>query len=269
MDGLWHTTSGVSCAACEFLTGNYAYFGRDSRCSYNLPGERVRGALTSPLVALPSETYTWAIAVGFDQFRHVESYDGPYDKTWLEVSFDDATWQTLWYRDAKDPSPECGRVQVGCVVPDWATHVRIRFRFDSVDRMFNGFPGWAVDNVSIKNYWCVPWFPLSGPLKIHPDALPRDPTELLSVLNIPNPVRDVDTTTFVVRGIDIEAIRVQVFDLNETLVFEGEAEGSELVWHTVNDLGEYLANGVYFYRALVKVEDTWVTTKFQKLVILR
>jgi len=268
MNELWHVTSGASCLACQGLTGPYAYFGREARCNYDMPGERVRGALTSPLTSVPDCVKT--IAVEFDQFRHVESYaDGLYDKTWLEVAFDDATWETLWYRDAKDPSPECGHVQVGCDVPEWATHVRLRFRFDTVDKLFNGYPGWAVDNVTVKDGGCVPNYQPTGFLTAHPEALPRDLEGLVSVVNIPNPVRDVDTTTFVVRGIGVEAIKIQIFDLSERLVFEGEADGTELVWHTMNDLGEYLANGVYFYRALVRVEDTWVTTTFQKLVILR
>jgi hypothetical protein len=82
-------------------------------------------------------------------------------------------------------------------------------------------------------------------------------------------VRDVHTTTFSVRGVGIEAVRIQIFDINQNLVFEEEVAGTELVWHTVNEYGEYLANGVYFYRALVLTGGEWVATAFEKLVILR
>jgi len=106
-----------------------------------------------------------------------------------------------------------------------------------------------------------------GPLSaIVPKSAPRDQ---ISVFNIPNPVRDVHTTKFTVRGIGIEAIKIQIFGLDETMVFEQEAAGNELEWHTVNDYGEYVANGVYFYRALVKMGGKWISTGFQKLVILR
>jgi hypothetical protein len=72
-----------------------------------------------------------------------------------------------------------------------------------------------------------------------------------------------------VRGVGIEAIKIQIFDLDENLVYEEEVPGNELTWHTVNQYGEYLANGVYFYRALAKIGGKWIPTKFQKLVILR
>jgi hypothetical protein len=41
------------------------------------------------------------------------------------------------------------------------------------------------------------------------------------------------------------------------------------VWHTDNYYGEYLANGIYLYRASVLIGGAWVETTVQKLVILR
>ncbi|MCS7241027.1 MAG: T9SS type A sorting domain-containing protein [Candidatus Bipolaricaulota bacterium] len=90
-----------------------------------------------------------------------------------------------------------------------------------------------------------------------------------SVFNHPNPVRDVHTTTFVVRGVEADLIRVEVYDLTGRLVYVGEAAGNELVWHTQDLLGRYLANGVYLYKVLVKVGDTWIVSDIQKIVILR
>jgi hypothetical protein len=72
-----------------------------------------------------------------------------------------------------------------------------------------------------------------------------------------------------VRSPDVEAMRIQIFDLAGSLVYEEEISSNELVWHTENNYGEYLANGIYLYRASVLINGEWVETTVQKLVILR
>ena len=103
-----------------------------------------------------------------------------------------------------------------------------------------------------------------------PPALPG-PTSVdsLLVMNSPNPVRDVHTTTFKVMGGFVEAIRVQIYDQSGQLVFEDENPGNELDWHTENSYGENLANGVYLYQVSVKIAGQWNVTKVQKLAIYR
>jgi len=94
----------------------------------------------------------------------------------------------------------------------------------------------------------------------------------LEVANFPNPITDVHTTTFKVLGpmaSQVEEMRVRIFDLAGRLVWEGEAYGPELVWHTDNLAGQYLANGVYLYQVQVKVSGTWITTNLKKLAIYR
>ena len=94
----------------------------------------------------------------------------------------------------------------------------------------------------------------------------------LEIANFPNPITDVHTTTFKVLGpmaSQVEEMRVRIFDLAGRLVWEGEAYGPELVWHTENLAGQYLANGVYLYQVQVKVGGTWITTSLKKLAIYR
>ena len=94
----------------------------------------------------------------------------------------------------------------------------------------------------------------------------------LEVANFPNPITDVHTTTFRVLGplaSQVEETRVRIFDLAGRLVWEGEAYGPELVWHTEDLAGRYLANGVYLYQVQVKVGGTWITTSLKKLAIYR
>jgi len=94
----------------------------------------------------------------------------------------------------------------------------------------------------------------------------------LRVLPIPNPVRDVNTTTFRVLGIcpcRVQGIRVEIYDLAGRLVWRGEDEGSMLTWHIKGLDGMPLANGVYLYKAYVKVENEWVPVGVQKVAVYR
>jgi len=91
----------------------------------------------------------------------------------------------------------------------------------------------------------------------------------LDVTVLPNPVRHFGSATFSVKGANVEAIQVKIYDLSGRLVWEGESEGDSLVWHTEDLTGLPLANGVYFYIVLVRVADAWVATPVQKIVILR
>lgn len=266
MTSLWHTASGLGCLTYASLVGDYAYFGKASGCSYDT-GAAVKGELHSPAVDIPGDVQN--VVIEFDQFRYVESYSQAYDKTWLEVSFDNASWETVWYRDASQMSPEASHVQVVRAVPSGATHMWIRFRFDSVDSFYNDYPGWAIDNVEVLNGACVGSGTLPPPSP--PVASMAQPTrrDQVSITSSPNPVTDVHTTTFTVRGANVEAMKIQIFDLSGALVYEEEAPGNQLQWHTDNTSGEYLANGVYLYRALVKASGRWITTSAQAVVILR
>ncbi|MCX6094595.1 MAG: T9SS type A sorting domain-containing protein [Candidatus Bipolaricaulota bacterium] len=272
MTQLAHITDWVPCIDCSLLDGRYAYFGRnsglpDGGCDFDT-GHRSFGRLTTPWVPIPD--CVEAVAITFDSFRHVEGFEGAYDRTWVEARTDRATtWQTIWYKDSSDASPECERVVAGLDVADDASLLQLRFRFDSVDSVDNKEPGWAIDNVVIQDITAIPGLIPSGPIAMKGQSPPREQGSEVTVRNVPNPVTNVNTTTFVVRGTAIEAVRIEVYDLALSLVFEGEAQGTELVWHTQNSDGEYLANGVYLYRALVLVGGKWTSTAFQKLVILR
>ena len=262
MSSLWHIASDLDCIACASMIGDFAYFGRE--CSF-ATGVRVAGVLRSPAIDIPDGVE--AVVIRFDQFRHVESDMGSFDRTWMEISFDERTWETLWHRDSASFSPQGSHEQVGRAVPAGVDRMWIRFRFDSVDRFYNDFPGWTIDNIKVLNAACVPGFqPSAAPMIALPQAVPRGQ---ISVINSPNPITDVNTTVFTVRGVRAEALKIQIFDLSGALVFEREVVGNELTWHTDNNYGEYLANGVYLYRALVRVGREWIVTGVRKLVILR
>jgi hypothetical protein len=141
-----------------------------------------------------------------------------------------------------------------------------------------------VPNLTMNIPMDQPYIPV-GPSSVHSMAVPaglRPPAPPMVPLsadllglefgNSPNPIRDVHTTTFYVqgRGADlVNAIRVQIFDQGGQLVYEATEEGARLDWHTDNDYGEYLANGVYLYKLYVRVNDAWIVSDVRKLAILR
>jgi len=90
--------------------------------------------------------------------------------------------------------------------------------------------------------------------------------------NYPNPIVDVHTTTFTVKGAAaylVGSLKVQIFDLSGRLVYEAEEAGTSLDWHTDSGYGEYLANGVYLYKLYALVNGEWVVSETKKLAILR
>jgi len=113
--------------------------------------------------------------------------------------------------------------------------------------------------------------PGNPPMPVHVTPLTFDPSKL-EFGNYPNPITDVHTTTFAVKGVMatfVDAIKVQIFDLSGQKVYEEEMAGTSIDWHTANDYGEYLANGVYLYKMYAKVQGQWVVSEVKKLAILR
>ena len=117
-----------------------------------------------------------------------------------------------------------------------------------------------------------------APMAFAPADLPPMPPAFkpsaatLTFGNSPNPVVDVHTTIFEVKGAAaylVDAIKVQVFDLSGRLVYEsGKIPGTSLDWHTDNDYGELLANGVYLWKMYALIDGEWVESETKKLAIL-
>jgi len=267
--GLWHVTKAPPKPNVDLSgRGNVAYYGKDETGNYNT-GARTYGYLTSNPFALDGASF---FQVTFDYWREVEFYGaGGYDQTYVQVRFligtSWSTWYTVWSRDCATPSTPSEKAWTTATsgpysVPSGAIKMQIRFVFDSVDRFYNNYVGWLIDNVKVAKATS------GSPLPTSSLTLTAARGEI-TFQNIPNPVRDVHTTTFVVRGVEAERIRVEVYDLAGKLVWKGEALGNELTWHTEDLTGLPLANGVYLYKVYVKVGEAWIVSDVKKLVILR
>jgi hypothetical protein len=139
----------------------------------------------------------------------------------------------------------------------------VRFGFDSRNRYYNTYPGWAIDNVKVRD--TAAGTPLA-PLELAASGASQ---QGLHTLNYPNPVRDVYTTTFAVRGAEVEEICVRIYNLAGQLVYEAESVGSELDWHTESSTGEFLANGVYLYAIDALIDNDWISFPLQTIAVLK
>lgn len=264
--GLWHITDGVK--GVSGMSGRAAYYGQSDAINPNYAtGSQTTGDLVSEPFDLNGAT---AFKLEFRFWREVEFYsEGDYDRTFVQVRFKvgDAwgDWHTVWEKDCSDPSAKdwieetVGPYQV----PVGATEMQVKFVFDSGDQFYNDFVGWLIDDVKVSS--------ASGgsPLPSSLSGSSAAPRARFRAFNYPNPITDVHTTTFTVRGVEADLIRVEIYDLAGRLVWEGEAPGNELAWHTQDLSGRYLANGVYLYVVYVKVGDTWIRSGIQKLAIYR
>jgi len=94
----------------------------------------------------------------------------------------------------------------------------------------------------------------------------------LVVRNVPNPIRSQHTTTFKVEGKGaelVQAIRVEIYNQAGQRVFTQDINAKELEWHTNNEAGELLANGVYLYQVWVEIAGAWYPTGVHKLAVVR
>ncbi len=94
----------------------------------------------------------------------------------------------------------------------------------------------------------------------------------ISVRCTPATVTDLGSVEFSVAGIcpcSVHGVQANIYDLSGRRVWSGETEGPSLIWDGRDDLGQQLANGVYVYRAHVRIDGRWVVTPAGTVVILR
>jgi extracellular elastinolytic metalloproteinase len=157
--GLWHLASNTACAVPGFASPTHAfYFGQDATCSY-ATGAVANGSLTSP----PISGVTNRSVFSFDYFRQVESFEAPFDRTFVEVIRSDGTATTLFALDSRNPSVPAwvpsGEISLAAFAGDT---IRLRFTFSSEDGFSNDFTGWLIDNVTVTTgSTCVALSPLA------------------------------------------------------------------------------------------------------------
>jgi subtilisin family serine protease len=147
--GLWHVANNTGCASPSVgYTSPIRsfYYGQESTCNYNTGGANT-GTLTSPAIS----NVTNSVTLKFKYWRAVESYNGAYDKTNVQVSYNGgSTWTTVWSKDSRNASEKAWTNTSIALTPS-STTMRLRFVFDTVDGVANGYVGWLIDDVEVVN----------------------------------------------------------------------------------------------------------------------
>jgi hypothetical protein len=140
--GQWHVTSScVQPSPCD--PTNWAYFGDDTLCNYNVAPVRQQGTLTLPATALPPVGPGESLSLRYCSFLGREQVAG-YDLARVFVNGTDvadqpSTNSTTWATRTASLSAYAG------------TTPTIAFDFDTIDGFVNTFTGWQVDRVEIVN----------------------------------------------------------------------------------------------------------------------
>lgn len=149
-DGLWHHADDTACTDPDdgyASPTNSFYYGQEDTCDYDT-GSANSGSLTSPAIA-GGVTAGEPVTLAFDYWREVESYDGAYDRAEAQVSWDGGdTWDTVWAKDARDTS-QTDWLSVSLDLTAEADSITVRFVFDTVDGVANGYTGWLVDDLTV------------------------------------------------------------------------------------------------------------------------
>ena len=88
--------------------------------------------------------------LSFDFLRQVESFNGAFDQTEVQVVTADGTATTVFSLDSSNPSTPAWGSSGNISLEAFAgQEIQLRFRFMTVDSSFNNFIGWLIDDVSV------------------------------------------------------------------------------------------------------------------------
>ena len=135
---LWHL-SGHRVASAV----NAFYYGVEATLTYNTPGLRNCGSITSVPISLAGATDS---SLSFMYFLQNEG-GSTFDQALVQVSNNNGTsWTTL----AQLASTSLMTKHTISLAAFDGQSIRIRFFFDTVDSGFNNFEGWVVDDIAIQ-----------------------------------------------------------------------------------------------------------------------
>lgn len=140
--GLWHLTDTATSVCARAYGGTAAWwYGQESTCTYDT-GTTNSGSLTSPPFVVPSNAL-----LTFASWEVTEGQGTSWDRRIVQVSTNDGlSWITLFLSPLSAPQWQLH----GFNLAPYAGHTaRLRFAFDTVDAIGNGFAGWFVDDIRV------------------------------------------------------------------------------------------------------------------------
>jgi len=144
--GLWHQVDDSDPYGDSHSPTHSCWYGQAATGDYNT-GARTQGNLTTPEITLASGS-----ELKFWHWFETESYAGSYDQCIVQITDDGgSSWDQLAMWDSQDPNITSWTEQVISLSAYSGKTVQVRFRFDSVDEMYNDYRGWYVDDVTLTN----------------------------------------------------------------------------------------------------------------------
>ena len=121
------------------------YYGREGSCDYDA------GDNSGDLLSPPIDGIAAGSTLSFQFFREVESFSGgSFDRTSVDVIAEDGSMTTLFSRDSTDASAAAWVSSGDLSLAAFAGQtIQIRFSFDTMDAVANGFTGWLIDDVAV------------------------------------------------------------------------------------------------------------------------
>lgn len=151
--GLWHVSS--ACSPNPLIPANvppptlpnYLGYNRDSPCDYDTGYNTGSATFSASLVGMTHAD------LSFYQAWDNEGWFGSYDRMYVDFSKDNGnTWVNKFYWDSTKGAQHS---YVRWVIPFdqgegyLGNVVQVRFRFDTVDGLFNDHRGWFIDDVQV------------------------------------------------------------------------------------------------------------------------
>jgi len=180
------------------------------------------------------------------------------------VSIDGGAWQSVWTTTGAQRRAWTQVGPITVALPPGSTELRLRYNVTSSV----GKGCFCIDDIAVARGPGV--LSVSGLAGDSPSSESFSEFRVDSVSNIPNPVTDIHTTRFEVKGVGIDEIRVMIYDQNGSLVFDSDWQLNGYNWHVETIAGETLANGVYLYKVMVRgVNGQVIVTEIEKLAVYR
>lgn len=143
--GLWHLVDTSSLYHEAYSGSRSWWYGQDATGDYDTGGAN-SGDLTSPAVYIPDSGYY----LRFRYWYETETQGPDWDQRWVQISVDGGEFIDVWhlYDDVQRWWLQSPAIDLSA----YAGHtMQVRFRFDTLDAMYNDYRGWYIDDFDISS----------------------------------------------------------------------------------------------------------------------
>jgi subtilisin family serine protease len=156
--GLWHLTTACNSVLSGHSTPTSLYYGQNSDCNYD--AGQTEGVVTSSVINLAGAS---AVSLEFKYMLQTEQ-SSIYDIASVEISVNGGAFTEYLSNTAgtlQDPSGAWVSKTLD-LSSMGGSNIQIRFRFRTVDSMYNAYPGFYVDDVNVTGIVPVVHYAISG-----------------------------------------------------------------------------------------------------------